>query len=147
MKAALQTIKTDVLIAPKSQTAAATTTANLDTVDATHGKANYVRLVLSFASEINTSAVGPTISVLQSDDTTVTNFATIVANRTDEDLVGARSLVYNIDMRGKKRYLRLSVTTATHTTNDVITYAATYDLLQGQSPTSAADMADAAVIC
>ena len=145
MKSILQSIKTDVLIAPKSQTNSATTTANLDTVDATHGKADYVRLVLSFASEINTNAVGPTISVLQSDDTVVTNFATILANRTDEDLTGARSLTYNIDMRGKKRYLRLSVTTAT-TTNDTITYAATYDLLHEQSPTGTADIADASVI-
>lgn len=146
MLSTLQNIKSDVLVAPQAATAAATVSASVDTVDATHGKANYVRLLLNFASEVNTNAVGPTISVLSCDTTVVTDHATIVVDRSAEDITAAKSVAYHIDMRGKKRYLRLTVTTATHTTNDVITMGATYDMLFGQAPTSAADMADAAVI-
>lgn len=106
------------LIASKAQTNSATTTANLDTKGA-----DFATIRINFKAELNTNAVGPTISLLESDDTVVTNFATIVANRTNEDLTAARNLVYHVDCRARKRYLRLSVTTAT-ATNDDITFSA-----------------------
>jgi hypothetical protein len=140
----LQTVKSDVLISPVAKSNTATASASLDTVT-TRGKANYARIVLNFASEINTNAVGPTISLLHSDDTVVTNHATMVANRSAEDITTAKSLVYHVDLRGKKRYLRLTVTTAT-ATNDDITVGATYDLALENEPASTSDMADAAVI-
>lgn len=144
MLAGLQAIKTDVLIAPQAKTNTATASASLDTVT-TRGKANYARINLLFASEINTNAVGPTISLLHSDDTVVTNHATITANRTAEDITTAKSVSYFVDLRGLKRYLRLTVTTAT-ATNDDITVGASYDLYLGQDSASTTDMADAAVI-
>lgn len=144
MISALQAIKSDVLIAPVAKTNTATASASLDTVTS-RGKANYARITLVFASEINTNAVGPTISLLHSDDTVVTNHATMVANRTAEDITTAKSVCYHVDLRGKKRYLRLTVTTAT-ATNDDITVAASYDLFLGQEAASTTDMADAAVI-
>ena len=144
MQSYLQAIKSDVLIAPVAKTNTATASASLDTVT-TRGKANYARILINFASEINTNAVGPTISLLHSDDTVVTNHATMVANRTAEDITNAKSLAYHIDLRGKKRYIRLTVTTAT-ATNDDITVGATYDLDLGQNSASTSDMADVAVI-
>ena len=107
-----------VVIAPQAMTNSATVTANLDTLGA-----SYATIRVALASEINTNAAGPTLSLLESDDTVVTNFATITANRTAEDITDAASVSYGVDLRGRKRYLRLSVTTAT-TTNDNVTLSA-----------------------
>jgi len=116
-------------------------TANLDTIGA-----NYASIRIPLASEINNDAVGPTLSLLQSDDTVVTNFATITANRTAEDITAAKVVTYHVDLRGRKRYLRLRVSTDT-TTNDDVTIAAVSTLTrQTEEPSSASEMADAAVI-
>ena len=106
------------LIAAKAQTNTATASASWDTLGS-----DWATITLNFGIELNTNAVGPTISVLESDDTVVTNHATIVANRTAEDLVAAKNVHYDIDLRARKRYLRLTVTTAT-ATNDDVTFAA-----------------------
>ena len=110
-------VNDSLLIAPKAQTNSATTTANLDTQGA-----GYATIRVAFASELNTNAVGPTLVLSQSDDTVVTNFATI-DTQTGLDLTAAREVHYGSDLRGKKRYLRLAVTTAT-ATNDNVTFAA-----------------------
>ena len=107
-----------LLIAPQAVTSSATVTANLDCLSA-----DYATIRIAFASEINTNAVGPTLSLLTSDDTVVTNFATVTANRTAEAIVAAKEVTYGVDLRGLKRYLRLSVATAT-ATNDDVTVAA-----------------------
>lgn len=99
------------LIAARTLTNNATATANLDT----NGHA-YATILVNINSEANTNAVGPTIQLLESDDTVATNFATITANITG-DAVAAKPIVYGVDLRGRKRYLRLSVSTAT-ATND-----------------------------
>jgi hypothetical protein len=130
-----------ILLAPQAMTNSATVTANLDTIGA-----NYASIRIPLASEINDNAVGPTLSLLQSDDTVVTNFATITANRTAEDIAAAKVVTYHVDLRGRKRYLRLSVSTGT-TTNDDATIAAVSTLTrQTEEPSSASEMADAAVI-
>lgn len=127
-----------LMIAPGQKTATSSTTANLDTKDA-----DWVTIRIQFAQEINTNAVGPTISLLESDDTTATNFATIIANRTDEDLVAAKELRYDVDTRRRKRYLRLSITAGTHTTNDVITISAIATLTRlTNTPSNAAALVE-----
>jgi hypothetical protein len=103
-----------VLIAPQAMTNSATVTANLDTLGA-----SYATIRIALASEINTNAVGPTLSLLESDDTVATNFATVVADRSSEDITDAASVSYGVDLRGRKRYLRVSCTTATATNDDV----------------------------
>ena len=103
-----------VVMQPTLMTNTVTTTANLDCLGAA-----YATLRVALKSEINTNAVGPTLSLLESDTTDSTNFATIVADRTAEAIVTARSITYGVDMRGRKRYLRLSVTTATATNDDI----------------------------
>ncbi len=113
--------KHTLLIAPQAMTNSATVTANFDR-NSVLG-ADYAEIVVSLASEINTNAIGPTISLLESDDTVVTNFATVTANQDDVDITAAAQVVYGVDLRARKRYLRLSVTTET-TTNDNVTVSA-----------------------
>ena len=106
-----------LLIAPVAMTNSATQTANFDTAGA-----GYATIRVCLASAINTNAVGPTLSLKQSDDTVVTNFATVVADLSAVSIVNKREVVYGVDLRGKKRYLRISCTTAT-ATNDNVTVA------------------------
>jgi hypothetical protein len=129
-----------LLIAPQAMTNSATVTANIDTLGS-----SYATIRVALASEINTNAVGPTLSLLQSDDTVASNFATVVANRTAEDITTAKEVTYGIDLRGKKRYLRLSVTTAT-TTNDNVTLASITTLSElEQRPNGTTDAGDVVV--
>jgi len=117
-----------VALAPASQAAAATRSANIDCLGY-----DYATIRLNLAAKVNTSASPPTIAVKESDDTAATNFATWSSSFSrNEDLTAAHSVVFKIDLRGRKRYLQLSVTSATHTTNDVVTAAADYTLSRGE---------------
>ena len=107
-------VKDSLVLSSALMTNSATSTANFDTLGS-----DYATLRVSLGSEINTNAVGPTISLLSSDDTVVTNFATVVADKTAVDITSGNVLTYGVDCRGGKRYLRLSVTTATATNDDV----------------------------
>ena len=113
--------KLSVLLAPASQTAAATRSANIDCLGI-----DYVTIALNYKAEVNTDAVGPLVVIKESDDTEATNFATWSSSFSiaADDLVNAKQRVFYIDTRTRKRYLNLAVTTATHTTNDVITMGA-----------------------
>jgi hypothetical protein len=107
---------THTQVAARAITNNATMSASIDT-----NGADYATITINLSSEANTNAVGPTISLLESDDTVVTNHATITADITG-DAVAAKPIVYGIDLRGRKRYLRLTVSTAT-ATNDNLTGA------------------------
>lgn len=126
--------KLGVLLAPASQTNSATRTANLDTLGA-----DYATIQINLASAINTNAVGPTIQLSESDDTVVTNFATFNSNfnTTSTSIAAARQIVYHVDTRARKRYLRLSLTTAT-ATNDNVTCGVTYALFRSSKSDGAA---------
>lgn len=106
------------LISPKTMTNSATQTANLDCKGY-----DYAIITINFGAELNTNGVGPTLSLLSCDTTVATDFATVVADRSAEDLTAAKNVVYMVDTKTAKRYLRLSVTTAT-ATNDNVTFAA-----------------------
>jgi len=126
-----------LLIGTVAKTSSTTTTANLDTRGA-----DWATIRINFATELNTNAVGPTISLLESDDTVATNFATIVANRTNEDLTAPREVRYDVELRGRKRYLRLSVTAPT-ATNDNITFGAVATLSRlEQTPSATSSLVD-----
>ena len=56
---------------------------------------DYATLIVNCSSEANTAAVGPTISLLESDITDATGFATITADVTG-DAVAAKPVVYGI---------------------------------------------------
>jgi len=114
---------TSVLLAPQAMTNSATVTANLDTRGA-----DYAEITVNLSAEVNTNAIGPTLSLLESDDTVVTNFATVVADVTAKDITAATFHQWHVDSRqARKRYLRLSVSTET-TTNDDVTVGATAQL-------------------
>lgn len=113
-----QNEKTTIMIAPADATTNTALTANLDT-----SGADYATLTISYSAEQNTNAVNCTLSVLESDDTVVTNFATIVADST-QDFATAHALVYHIDCKYRKRYLRISNKTGTTATNDKMTVVA-----------------------
>jgi len=137
-----QTGKDAIAFAPQALTHGATASAALDTIGA-----DYASIRITLASEANTNATGPTISLLQSDDTVVTNHATITADRAAEDITAAKVLTYHVDLRGKKRYLRLTVTPPSGSTNNNITAGALSTLSrQVEAPGATTDMADAAVI-
>lgn len=131
------TLGTDtLLIAPVAITAAATAGATIDTVGA-----DFATIRVGFASEVNTNAIGPTISLLHNDTTVITDFVTVLADRTGEDLVADRPLIYHVDMRSRKRYLRLKLTAETHTTNDLIVADAWVTLTRkSEQPASTTDM-------
>lgn len=118
--------KLGVLLAPASQTNSATRTANLDTLNA-----DYAIIQVNLASAINTNAVGPTIVLKESDDTVATNFATFnsAATLTATSIASACEKVFKIDTRSRKRYIQLSLTTAT-ATNDNVTAGVTYSLFR-----------------
>ncbi|MCK4624079.1 MAG: hypothetical protein KAV00_02125 [Phycisphaerae bacterium] len=116
-----------ILIAPQAVTNTQTASGRVDTVGA-----KYASIRIALASEANTNAIGPELSLLECDTTVVTNFATIVADKTAIDLTAAGQVTYHVDLRGRKRYLRLTVTTET-TTNDNITVGAVTSLLKEES--------------
>jgi|TARA_Y100000310_G_C20655890_1_gene801945 hypothetical protein len=129
-----------VLLAPQGITDGATVTVNYDTRGA-----KYATIRLNFASEETTHATDSTVSVLESDDTVVTNFATIVADQAT-DLVAAKELRYEIDLKGRKRYLRLSVSAGT-TTGGNITVGSIGSLSRNDiAPVSTTAMGDDTVV-
>jgi hypothetical protein len=110
----LQAKTYSVMLAP-SAAATAVRTANLDTAGS-----DYATILVPLGAELNTNSTNVAIQLSESDDTVATNFATFDAtfNRT-VDNTAAVVAVNHIDLRGRKRYLRLTVTPST-TTNDVV---------------------------
>jgi len=109
---ALQALKWRQSIAP---TTSAVTTQRTAAIDCAGD--DYVTLIINPSVESAAAATGIVISVLHSDDTVVTNHATILANRT-EDLTTTHNIIYHIPVR--KRYLRLTVTPDTTTNGPVV---------------------------
>lgn len=125
MKAS-QAMDYSLMLAPIT---AATTerTANLDCAEAT-----YATIVLAVSAEANTNSTNVAIQLLESNDTTATNFATFNASyNVTVDNTAAAIQPLHVDLRGRKRYLRLKVTPDTTTNGAVITSA--YAALDHQS--------------
>ena len=132
-------INDTLLISPRALTNNATVTANMDTKGG-----NYATIRVCMGSEVNTNAVGPTLVLSESDDTVVSNFATLDTEAT-VDLTAAREVLFGVDLRGRKRYLRIAVSTAT-ATNDNVTVAAVATLSDLQdAPNGTTGVADQVV--
>lgn len=134
-------VKTDsVLLAPIT---AATTarTANLDCADA-----NYATIRVVLGAEANTNSTNVAIQLSESDDTVVTNFATFDAdfNRTVDNSSGVVA-TNHIDLEGRKRYIRLTVTPDT-TTNGAVISSAVASLCKTVKSGTASDYGDDVVI-
>lgn len=104
-----------------SGTTSATTarTANFDCQDV-----DYATIVVTTSAEVNTNSTNVVASVLESDDTTASNFATFSsAHERTIDNAAAAVGAFHVDMRGRKRYLRVSLTPDTTTNGAVIVSA------------------------
>lgn len=137
-----QNVTRSILIAPKSCASNTTTTANLDCKGG-----DYATIEIALAAELNTNATGPTISLLEANDTEATSFATFNASfeRTGEDCTSAKVVVYHVQLKARKRYLRLSFTTP-NSSNDVILMSAVANLEKEILPTSTTGQGDVVVI-
>ena len=135
-----QRIERDILISPRSLASNTTTTASLDLAGA-----DYATIEIAFAAELNTNATGPSITLEEGD--AISSVATFNAsfNRTAEDCTAAKVMVYHIDPKPRKRYLKLSITTP-NSSNDVILCGVVSNLLKENAPTSTAAMGDVVVI-
>ena len=134
---------TDTLLFATAVATSATQTANLDTKGA-----DWATIRLAFLAEANTNAIGPTINLLESDDTVVTNFATVTAAIAGSDgyLASAAEVRYEVDLRKRKRYLRLQIAPGT-ATNDGITVAAIATLSRKEkTPEAHSELAGVAVV-
>jgi hypothetical protein len=122
------------MLAAASQTNSATRTANLDCIGA-----DYATIIINMASALNTNAIGPVVQILESDNTTASNFATFNsnANLTAHSIVNAHNLIFHCDLKSRKRYLRLSLVTAT-ATNDNVTSGTIGILSRVEQPAAAA---------
>jgi hypothetical protein len=101
--------------------AAATTvrTANLDCQGA-----NYATIRVNIGAELNTNSTNVALQLLESDDTTATNFATFNStfNYTVDNTVATIATLH-VDLEGRKRYLRLSMTPDATTNGPVVSAA------------------------
>jgi len=112
----LQSAVYSVLLSP---IAAATTerTANLDCQGA-----DYATIVCQIGVEVNTNSTNVAVALLESDDTTASNFATFnSATQQTIDNTAATNYVMHVDLKGRKRYLRVKVTPDTTTNGAVLT--------------------------
>ena len=123
-----------LLITP---TAAATTalTARLDCKDA-----HYATIRVALGIEANTNSTNVVVSLLESDDTVVTNFATFDSDLADTTVDNTAAVVAtrHVDLDGRKRYLRLTVTPDT-TTNGAVTIGAVASLCKSVRSGTASD--------
>lgn len=112
----LQGCNYSVLLSP---IAAATTerTANLDCQGA-----DYATIVCNIGVELNTNSTNVAVALLESDDTTASNFATFNSDyQKTIDNTAATNYVMHVDLKGRKRYLRVKVTPDATTNGPVLT--------------------------
>jgi len=127
--------KDTLVIAPVAMTNSQTASATYDLLGS-----DYATIRIPLSSAINTNAVGPTLAVSAADTSNSTAFVTMVATRTAESIVAAKEVVYHLDTKTAKRYMKLSISSGT-TTNDNVTCAAIVTASRReQEPASTTDM-------
>lgn len=135
----LQAKSYELLLSPAAA-ATAVRTANLDVKGC-----DYATVIVSLGAEANTNSTNVAIQLSESDDTVATNFATFQAsfNRT-VDNTSATIAVNHLDLRARKRYIRLTVTPDTTTNGAVLSSA--YAVLDKELKDVTSDSADDVVI-
>lgn len=113
----LQTEKQVILLAPANVTNGATATANLDTKG--HSAVDITVQIGAFAGGTN-GAPPATIKLGESDDTVATNFADITGATANASLTASGNVRFNVNLKGRKRYLRLTFAPAANGTNDAV---------------------------
>lgn len=97
---------------------ASATTARTAALDTSTYGADYVKFIIPISAEANTNATGVTLNVLHSDDTVVTNHVSLGTALIDN--TAAVVAVADVNMHGKKRYLRVTATPDTTTNGAVL---------------------------
>lgn len=98
---------------------AAATTARTASID-TQG-ADYASIVIHVGAELNTNSTNVALNLRESDTTVTTTFATFDSNYAITlDNTAAAVAVFNVDLKGRKRYLQVVVTPDTTTNGAVI---------------------------
>lgn len=105
----LQKGRYEIMIPSQTITDGATVTANIDCRDG-----DYLSLIMNLGIEETTDATTAVLSILESDDTVVTNFATITED-VNPAAVTAKLQLFHIDLRDRKRFIRVSFTAGTET--------------------------------
>lgn len=113
MKTAQKHVRT-LLLAP----ATAATSARSASFDTRGGKYASIEIVLG--AKANTSSTNVTLELAEGD--TTSSFVTFNSayNVTQDATTNGAVGIYHVDLKARKRYLRLTVTPDTHTTNGVI---------------------------
>lgn len=130
----VQRALSSVVLSSQLVTDGATVTANIDT----RGYAA-ATIIVNLGAEETTHAANSTLSLLSSDDTVVSNFATVIADKS-LDLTVAKQHRYEVDLLGGKRYLRLSFTAGTTTGGDVRVGAESLLYRASEDPVGTTDM-------
>src|SRR5262249_18829194 len=112
----LQAQKQQVMVVPASVTNGATVTANLDCIS--QEAVDITVVIGAFAGGTN-GAAPATIKLGESDDTVATNFADITGASANAALSASGSVRFNVDLRKRKRFLKLTFAPAA-TTNDTV---------------------------
>lgn len=98
----------------------AATTARTAAID-TAG-ADYASIVFHIGAELNTNSTNVALNLRESDTNAATAFATFnSAFSVTADNTAATVQVFNVDLKGRKRYLQVVVTPDTTTNGTVIT--------------------------
>ncbi len=125
-------------------TAGATASGTFDMIGATHAT------ILVRRGKSNGTAGAPhsvVVSLLESDDTNASNFATYVADKTlTANTSAAASLRYEIDAKGRKRYQKVTATPGSDGTNDQVVINVDALVQPEVGPTASAQLADTVVI-
>jgi len=135
-----QALDQSLVLAPIT---AATTqrTANIDVTGA-----HYATINIILGAELNTNSTNVPVRLLESDTTVATTFATFNSsyNRTLDNTAGIIA-VYNVDLKGRKKYLRLELTPDT-TTNGAVLSAASVALDLGFKNSANSSNGDVVVV-
>lgn len=113
MAKAQQALDYTVMLAPVTAATAART-ASVDCRGA-----DYATILVTLGAEANTNSTNVTLQLAESD--TNGSFATFNSNfnRVVDNTAGV-VVAYHVDLKGRKRYLQLTITPDTHTTNGVV---------------------------
>lgn len=98
----------------------AATTARTASIDCKG--ADYATIIVHVGAEVNTNSTNVALTLKESDTTTATTFATFSSSFSiTADNTSATVQVFNVDLKGRKRYLQIGITPDTTTNGAVIT--------------------------
>lgn len=115
-----QVQKDILLMFPQSIASGATLTANLDCKG--H---DYVTIRVPLGTQNTNGETPKTLSLSESDDTVVTNFVAISGGNADaHGGTKEKEVRFDVDLRKRKRFIKLTIVPETNDTNDAIIVSA-----------------------